>query len=176
MEWSVEEGDGEKVVLKVPTVKALDALVAFLCDTWTKEMMDSPLLMPIVYVGHPVSGDVEGNLKLTKHWIRWLCDRYPNVAWIAPWITEVEVFDDANPPQREAGLRRDEAVSALCTAFIALVKFTTGVQREADANERVIDATALGELVQCVRFFSGDKQRCGRGWHPVGACVFDEAV
>jgi len=70
--------------------------------------------MLVVYMAHPVSGDVEGNLAKARVLVRELEETHPDVAIVASWITECEVWDDANPIERAAGLRRDMAVIGVC--------------------------------------------------------------
>jgi hypothetical protein len=70
--------------------------------------------MRVVYMAHPVSGDVEGNLAKARVLIRQMEEAFPDVAIVASWITECEIWDDANPVERAAGLQRDMAVLARC--------------------------------------------------------------
>jgi hypothetical protein len=70
--------------------------------------------MRVVYLAHPVSGDVPGNLARAKRWVRWIESTYPDVAVVAPWIVACEIWDDADPAQREAGMMRDLAVIGRC--------------------------------------------------------------
>jgi predicted amidohydrolase len=71
-------------------------------------------MMRVVYMAHPVSGDVEGNLAKARILVRQLEEKHPDVAIVASWITECEIWDDADPEQRAAGMRRDMAVVAKC--------------------------------------------------------------
>ena len=70
--------------------------------------------MRVVYMAHPVSGDVEGNLAKARAFVRQLEEAHPDVAIVASWITECEGWDDADPEQRAAGLCRDMAVLGKC--------------------------------------------------------------
>lgn len=45
------------------------------------------------YVAHPVSGDVKGNVANVIQWIRWLTINEPSRVYIAPWVAEVQAFD-----------------------------------------------------------------------------------
>lgn len=69
--------------------------------------------MKVIYMAHPVSGDVENNIKRAKAWMRWLEENY-DVAVCASWILECEIWDDNNPEHRAAGLRRDMAILERC--------------------------------------------------------------
>ncbi len=70
--------------------------------------------MKVIYMAHPVSGDIARNLSEAKRWIRWIEETHDDVAVVANWITECEIWDDSDPVQRAAGLRRDFAVIARC--------------------------------------------------------------
>ncbi len=106
----------------------------------------------LIYLAHPVSGDVPGNLARAKRWLKWACLSFPDDEVIAPWITECEIFDDADPEQREQGLQRCERVVERCHVLILVGgRISSGMQREADAaraaryRTRVIDLTHLGD-------------------------------
>lgn len=87
--------------------------------------------MKVIYLAHPVSGDVPGNLAEARRWIRWLYDHVPGIAIVATWITECEVFDEGNPEHRKLGLRHDLAVLERCNAILLVgPKLSTGMQAE----------------------------------------------
>ena len=67
----------------------------------------------VIYMAHPVSGDIPGNLAEARRWVRALEELF-DVAVVASWITECEVWDDADPAERAAGLERDKAVIERC--------------------------------------------------------------
>lgn len=111
---------------------------------------------PVVYVAHPVSGDVEANLTNATMWMAMLLRTYPHVAWVAPWILDAQVLDDADPEQREAGLVRDQAVVRRADALLLVGgRLSAGMAREVEAAHTghviVVDATALGYEVPHVR-------------------------
>lgn len=103
----------------------------------------------IVYLAHPVSGDVAGNLAAAKRWIRVLYDNF-EVAVLANWILDCEVLDDANPEHRARGLEHDLAIIPRCDVLIAVgPRVSTGMALEwACAEEHGlprIDATGPWE-------------------------------
>lgn len=103
------------------------------------------------YMAHPVAGDVEGNLARAERWLGWLMQRNTDTAYIAPWISQVRVGDDADPAQRDRGLLDCEAAAARCDGIVLVGgRVSTGMRREAEAAKRagrpVVDLTTLGEL------------------------------
>ena len=52
---------------------------------------------PIIYVAHPVSGDVRGNVQKVLDWLRWLTETDPSRIYIAPWVGEVQAHYDMDP-------------------------------------------------------------------------------
>ncbi len=85
--------------------------------------------MRVCYVAHPVGAEtVEGvdeNIARAKRWYRWLCENFPDLALVANWIVDVEVYSgsDAGAQRHEnakriKGLERDDAVIAVCGEMI----------------------------------------------------------
>ena len=74
----------------------------------------------LVYVAHPVAGDVQANLARAKQWLRWLYDELPEVTFVAHWLIDIEILDDANPAHRELGLWHDQDIIARCDAVLVL--------------------------------------------------------
>jgi hypothetical protein len=60
--------------------------------------------MKIVYIAHPISGDVEGNIKKILAIIREINLTMPDVIPIAPYIVECQALDDNNPEERKRGI------------------------------------------------------------------------
>lgn len=54
-------------------------------------------MKPIVYVAHPVSGDVRANCDKVIGWLRWLTRVDPSRIYIAPWLGEVLAHVDLDP-------------------------------------------------------------------------------
>jgi hypothetical protein len=101
--------------------------------------------MRVVYMAHPVSGDVPGNLAKARAHVRRLEEAHPDVAIVASWITECEVWDDANPDERAKGLQRDMAVLGKCDELWLLgPHVSSGMALEEDhANSLGIPVTDL---------------------------------
>ena len=105
--------------------------------------------MKVIYLAHPVRGDVQNNLAKAKRWVKWATESHPDVAVVASWITECEVFNDAEPDQREKALQRDCAVLAKCDeVWLVGGVVSAGMRREKNHATRkgvyVRDLTSLG--------------------------------
>lgn len=74
--------------------------------------------MKVVYMAHPYGGRAE-NLRRARRWVRWIEQHY-GVAVVANWIIECEIWDDASPAERKAGLARDIAVIERCDEIWAV--------------------------------------------------------
>lgn len=105
--------------------------------------------MKVVYLAHPVSGDVAGNIAKAKKWVRWIEEKFTGIAVVASWITECEIWDDDNPAHRAAGFERDLAVLDRCDElWLVGPRVSKGMQYErAFADKRLLrvrDFTSLG--------------------------------
>jgi hypothetical protein len=54
-------------------------------------------MKPIIYVAHPVTGDVKANCDKVLKWLRWLTEVDPTRIYIAPWVGEVLAHLDMDP-------------------------------------------------------------------------------
>jgi hypothetical protein len=98
--------------------------------------------MNLIFMAHPVGGDVSANLARAKRWLRWLQDKLPDDSIIAPWISYCEVHDDADPVERERGIRRNLALIERCDRVVLVGgRISEGMQREA------VHAAAFGAAV-----------------------------
>ncbi len=105
--------------------------------------------MKVVYMAHPVSGDVKGNIERAKRWVRYIEERFPEIAVVASWITECEIWDDDDPEQRAAGFRRDLAILSRCDELWLTgshVSTGMGIERSHAIEQglRIRDLTPLG--------------------------------
>ncbi len=104
----------------------------------------------VYYVAHPVSGDVDGNIKRALTWLAWLRRRGLPVTFIMPWVAALlSGEDDNDPTARERGLRDCEATAARCSGIVLVGgRVSSGMARERDAvlatGGVVIDLTYLG--------------------------------
>lgn len=68
----------------------------------------------LVFVAHPLSGDVTGNLILAKTWLRWLINENPDCSFCLGWAPYCEVLDDDDPEHRERGIRDGMEMLSRC--------------------------------------------------------------
>lgn len=54
-------------------------------------------MKPIIYVAHPVTGNVKANCDKVLKWLRWLTEVDPTRIYIAPWVGEVLAHLDLDP-------------------------------------------------------------------------------
>ena len=66
--------------------------------------------MKVVYIAHPIGGDVENNLKKVAQVAREINLEYPDVVPIAPYFLDCYALDDNNPEERERGIKNDIAL------------------------------------------------------------------
>lgn len=92
--------------------------------------------MKLVYIAHPVSGDVPRNLMQGREFVQraYMAD----VAPLAPWITGCEVLDDNDPVQREIGLLCDETTVTRCDEiWLCGPRVSEGMKRELAIAEAI---------------------------------------
>ena len=105
--------------------------------------------MKLIYLAHPVRGDVVNNLARAKRWWKWVIDNYSDVAVVAGWVVECEILDDSNEAQRAAGLQRDVACALRCDEiWLVGGRVSEGMNIECDAmlaaGKPAYDLTSLG--------------------------------
>ena len=112
-------------------------------------------MIEVVYVAHPVSGDVTGNAARARRWLRWLIERELDVSFCVPWLPYIEVLDEeGNAGQRERGLRDVVAIAGRCHGIVLCGgRISAGMKREArevlqvgngGVGGWVVDLTDLG--------------------------------
>lgn len=104
----------------------------------------------VLYVGHPVSGDVEGNIARALRWLAYLRRQNPQTAFVMPWIAALlSGEDDSDPDARERGLLDCEAAAARCHGIVLVGgRVSSGMERERRAviaaGGHVFDYTRVG--------------------------------
>lgn len=91
---------------------------------------------PVFYMAHPVTGDIEENVRNAIKWIRWLTLEHPDRVYIAPWIAEVQAFltTKMTPEFYDRVLSDDEEVVRHCDGILLVGgRISVGMARECDA-------------------------------------------
>lgn len=66
--------------------------------------------MKIVYIAHPIGGDIENNLADLRRIIRQVNLHYPHVVPFCPYYADIMSLDDNVPAERERGIKNDTAI------------------------------------------------------------------
>lgn len=72
--------------------------------------------MKVVYIAHPIGGDVENNIKKVIAICREVNLTEPDVIPFVPYLSDLYALDDANPIERERGMKN--GLSLLKKGFI----------------------------------------------------------
>lgn len=114
--------------------------------------------MKLVFLAHPVSGDIEGNMKSMKQWARLAVQE--GLVPMAPYFLLTQILDDQIAEERGLGMMMGQAVIEICDlVWVCGEHVTAGMTsdlRKARAwNVRVI-YKADSEL---------EKLKCGENKH-----------
>lgn len=63
--------------------------------------------MKIVYIAHPISGDIAGNLEKIRQIVRGINITMDDVVPFAPYWLDCHALDDDSPEERARGIRND---------------------------------------------------------------------
>jgi len=66
--------------------------------------------MIIAYIAHPVGGNVGGNIEKILRIVREINLQEPDVVPFVPYLADILAMDDANPIERERGIKNDTHV------------------------------------------------------------------
>lgn len=102
----------------------------------------------VVYLAHPLSGDVEANRRNAARWAAWAVV-HMGVAVECSWVVLTGVLDDSDPATRALGLQLDCALIERCDEiWLTGSRVSPGMQLEADHARKwgkpVRDFTGLG--------------------------------
>lgn len=117
-----------------------EAEIRLLQDIERLQAKVRPRCFRLVYMAHPVAGDVKGNIERATILLSALKIKHEMTHQIiAPWIHEVTIFDDADPEQRRRGLDKCRDMIALCDElWLCGPEISGGMRQElehARANE-----------------------------------------
>lgn len=97
-------------------------------------MMRRERSFKLIYMAHPLGGDVGNNLVLANELLWDMRATYEfthNI--IAPWMSEANQFDDSDPEQRERGLAKCIDIIACCDElWLCGPRVSAGMQLERD--------------------------------------------
>jgi len=94
--------------------------------------------MKIVYIAHPISGDIEGNLADIRRIVRKINMAHKDVVPFVPYYADIVSLDDTVPEERERGIANDTAVlRSGCVNEVWLTgnRISTGMQAEKQLAE-----------------------------------------
>lgn len=63
--------------------------------------------MKIVYIAHPISGDIEGNLAKIREIVRTIALHQPGIIQFVPYYVDIVSLDDNDPEERQRGIDND---------------------------------------------------------------------
>ena len=66
--------------------------------------------MKIVYIAHPISGNIKNNLKKVKEIVRGINMQMPDILPFAHYVVDCLALDDDIPEERERGIKNDIAL------------------------------------------------------------------
>lgn len=66
--------------------------------------------MKIVYIAHPIGGDVSRNIWKVEQRVAYINRHEPNVVPFAPYLVDLRVLNDDDPDDRARGMRNNEAL------------------------------------------------------------------
>lgn len=93
--------------------------------------------MKIVYIAHPIGGNVEENLADLRRIIRDINLTHPDVVPFAPYYSDVVSLHDSIPSERERGMRNNTAILG------------SGIVKELWLTGNKISNGMSAEILQC---------------------------
>lgn len=104
--------------------------------------------MKVLYIAHPLEGDISGNLGRAKRWIRWAFTNF-EVSPVADWVLLATIFDDRGMWSRDRFLKADVSLVEKCDGILLTGgRISPGMEIERLAALRagisVIDLTRFG--------------------------------
>lgn len=94
--------------------------------------------MKIVYIAHPIGGDVEANLADLRRIIRMINIENLDVVPFAPYYADVVSLDEENTFERSRGIKNDKALferGFIDEVWLTGPRLSTGMQAEKELAE-----------------------------------------
>lgn len=100
--------------------------------------------MRVIYLAHPVSGNVEENLRQAKLWYAAVQEANPGDAITVPWYATCAIYDNYAAVDYDLWLRRDCAVVERCDGIVLVGPIVSiGMRRESGHAKIIWDRTGL---------------------------------
>jgi hypothetical protein len=96
--------------------------------------------MKIVYIAHPISGDLEGNLSDLRRIVRKINLENANVVPFVPYYVDIVSLDDNNPEERARGITNDTAIlrsGVVNEMWLTGPKISKGMQAEKEIADEM---------------------------------------
>jgi hypothetical protein len=94
--------------------------------------------MKIVYIAHPISGDIEANLSDLRRIIRRINSESPRVVPLCSYYADIVSLDDNDPKDRERGMSNAKEVlrsGAVDEMWLTGDRMSSGMREEIDVAE-----------------------------------------
>ena len=96
--------------------------------------------MRIIYIAHPISGDVPGNINKILAIVKEINLKYPEVVPFAPYVVDCLAMNDDIPEERERGIKNDIALfnkGFIDAVFLCGDRISAGMQAEKELAEKL---------------------------------------
>lgn len=105
----------------------------------------------IIYIAHPIGGDVDANIKKVLAIVRELNLSGLPIVPFAPYIVDVLALDDSDPDQRNRGFENNKQLFQMIDeVWLYGDKISSGMKTEIDwANELGIPVISKSEGTKC---------------------------
>lgn len=94
--------------------------------------------MKIVYIAHPISGDIEKNLKQLRKIVRQINLSMPGIVPFVPYYVDIVSMDDSNIYERQRGILNDKTLiekGFIDEMWLTGEKISKGMQAEKELAE-----------------------------------------
>lgn len=91
----------------VPLYLAIGLLMLFIDNFFNFSKKSKTPSKKVVYIAHPIGGDVQGNLEKVRKIGRQITLSEPNIIVFAPYYFDCHCLDDAVPEERKRGMQNN---------------------------------------------------------------------
>ncbi len=96
--------------------------------------------MKIIYIAHPISGDIKGNLEKVRQIVRELNLKRTDIVPFAPYWLDCHALDDNNSKERARGISNDKAFfdkGVIDEVWLFGNKISSGMKTEIDLAKKL---------------------------------------